>query len=99
MLLDVNAATVSTSAATEAAISAGVAATTAAAATALTGALPMGADLDSAAFAAALNAAGAAYVGTAGDHLLNRGEFAGSQGIAAATYTAADVVSNSALAL
>jgi len=99
MVLDVNAATVSASAATESAISAGVAATTAAAAAALTGVLPMGADLDSAAFAAALNAAGATYVGTAADHLAGRVEFAGSQGIAAATYTATDVVNNAALAL
>ena len=99
MVLDINSATVSASAATEAAISAGVAATTAAAAAALTGALPMGADLDSAAFAAALNAAGAMYVGTAGDHLVNRGEFAGSQGVAAATYTASDIANNAALAL
>ena len=99
MVLDVNAATVSASAATEAALSAGVVATTAAAAAALTGVLPMGADLDSAAFAAALNAAGATYVGSAADQLTSRGEFAGSQGIAAATYTASDVVNNAALAL
>lgn len=99
MVLDVNSATVSASAAAETAISAGVAATTAAAATALTGVLPMGADLDSAAFAAALNAAGATYVGTAADHLVSRGEFAGAQGVAAATYTAADVANNAALAL
>jgi hypothetical protein len=99
MVLDVNSATVSASAATEAAVSAGVAATTAAAAAALTGVLPMGADLDSAAFAAALNAAGATYVGTAADHLTSRGEFAGSQGIAAVTYTASDIVNNAALAL
>ena len=65
----------------------------------LTGALPMGADLDSAQFAAALNAAGASYVGVAGGHMANREMFAGAQQIAAATYAATDVVNNAALSL
>ena len=59
----------------------------------------MGADLDSAQFAAALNAAGAAYVVTAGGQLANRELFAGAQDIAAATYTAADAINNTALSL
>ena len=99
MTLDVNSATVATSAATETGISAEMAAATSVAAAALTTVLPMGADLDSVAFAAALNAAGAAYIGTATEHLTNRGVFAGSQDLAAATYTAADVVNNIALSL
>lgn len=99
MTLDVNSATVATSAATETGISVEMAAATSVAAAALTTVLPMGADLDSVAFAAALNAAGAAYIGTATEHLTTRGVFAGSQDLAAATYTAADVVNNIALSL
>lgn len=99
MTLDVTPTTVAASAATETGISGEMAAATSAAAVALTAVLPMGADLDSAAFAAALNAAGAAYIGTATEHLTNRGVFAGSQDLAAATYTAAEVVNNIALSL
>lgn len=99
MNLDVNSAVVAASAATETGISAEMAAATSVAAAALTTVLPMGADLDSVAFAAALNAAGAAYIGTATEHLTRRGMFAGSQDVAAATYTAADVVNNTALSL
>lgn len=99
MVLDVNAAAIGTSAATENGISAQLGAATAAAAEALTGVMPMGADLDSVEFAAALNAAGAAYLGTASEHLANRGLFADSQNLAAATYTATDVISNTALGL
>ena len=99
MVLNVNSAVIATSAATEAGISAGMAAATSAAAAALTAVLPMGTDLDSVEFAAALNAAGAAYIGAASEHLTNRGLFAGAQDVAAATYTAADVVNNTALSL
>ena len=99
MVLNVNAATVSTSAASETGISAEMGAATSAASAALVGVLPMGADLDSAQFAAALNAAGASYIGTATEHLANRGMFAGAQDLAAATYTATDVINNAALGL
>jgi len=99
MVLDVSAATVENSAATEGAISAEIGAASAAASAALTGVLPMGADLDSVAFAAALNAVGATYLGTAAEHLVNRGAFAEAQGLAAATYTATDAINNTALAL
>ena len=99
MTLNVNSASVAASAATETGISAEMATATSVAATALTAVLPMGADLDSVAFAAALNAAGAAYIGTATEHLTRRGMFAGSQDVAAATYTAADVINNAALSL
>ncbi len=66
MVLNVNAASVSTSAATENGISAEM---------------------------------GASYVGTASEHLANRGMFAGSQELAAATYTATDILNNTALGL
>lgn len=99
MEFNVDSAIIAASAATETGISAEMAAATSTAAAALTMAMPMGADLDSAAFAAAVNAAGAAYIGTATEHLTNRGLFAGSQDLAAATYTAADIVNNTALSL
>lgn len=99
MILDVNATAVSASGTAETGIAAEFGAATAAAAAALLGALPMGLDLDSIQFAEALNAAGAAYLGTAGEHLANRGLFAGAQNLAAATYTATDIADNIALAL
>lgn len=99
MRLNVNSATIGVSAATESGIGAGLAAATSAAAAVLTSALPMGADLDSAQFAAALNAAGAVYVGTAAEHLAHREMFAGAQNIAAATYTVTDAINNTALSL
>ncbi len=99
MVLNVNSATVAASAAAEGGVSAEIASATAAAAAALTTVMPMGADLDSVEFAAALNAAGATYIGTAGEHLANRGMFAGSQDLAAVTYTVTDAINNTALAL
>ena len=99
VVLNVNSPIIAASAATEASISAGMASATSAAAAALTAVLPMGTDLDSVEFAAALNAAGAAYIGAATEHLTSRGMFAGAQDVAAATYTAADVVNNTALSL
>lgn len=99
MVLNISAATIGASAATESGISAGMAAATSAAAVVLTGALPMGADLDSAQFAAALNAAGVSYVGAAGEHLTNRELFAGAETTAAATYTVTDAINNTALSL
>ena len=99
MIFNVSAATVSASAATEAALGAALVSTTAAVAEPLTAALPMGADLDSVGFAAALNTAGAAFIAAASDHSMDRQLFAGDQQIAAATYTATDVINNAALAL
>lgn len=99
MNLDINTGVVGASAATETAISAEIGAAAAAAAAALTSVVPMGADLDSAEFAAALNAAGAAYIGTAGEHIASRGQFAGTQSLAAVTYAANDVLNNTALSL
>jgi hypothetical protein len=99
MVLNVDPATVGASAAAEEGVSAAIAASSAAAAAALTTVMPMGADLDSVEFAAALNAAGASYVGAAGEHAANRSEFAGAQGLAAATYTATEAVRDAALSL
>lgn len=99
MILNVEAASVAASAATETTISTEIAAVTSAAAVAITTVLPMGADLDSIAFAAALNAAGASYLGAAGEHVANRTIFASAQDLAAATYTVTDVISNASLAL
>lgn len=99
MVLNVNAATIGASAATEGTVAAEIEAGAAAATAALTTVMPMGADLDSVEFAAALNAAGAAYIGTAGEHAANRGMFAGSQEIAATTYTVTEAINDAALGL
>lgn len=99
MILDVNAAAIAASAATESGISAEIGTATAVAAVALTAVLPMGADLDSIGFAAALNAAGASYIGTASEHVAERNEFAGAENVAGATYVATDVINNASLAL
>jgi hypothetical protein len=80
------------SAAAETGISEEMAATTAAGAAALTGAIPMAPDADSAEFAAALNAAGAAYLATAAEHVGQRGAFAGAQGLASVTHTAVEAI-------
>jgi len=80
------------SAAAEAGISEEMAATTAAGAAALTGALPMAADADSIQFAAALNAAGTAYLASATEHVAQRAGFSGAQGMAAGTTTAVEAI-------
>lgn len=99
MVLNVNATVVGASAASESGVAAELAAATGAALAPLTAVLPMGADLDSLEFAAALNAAGASYVGAASEHIASRGMFAGAQGLAGATYTATDIIHNTTLAL
>lgn len=99
MFLNVSSTTVATSATTEISVGATITAAASAAAEPITAALPMGADLDSLEFAAALNAAGVAYIATASEHIANRDLFAGAQGAAAVTYTATDVIHNTALAL
>ncbi len=81
---------VATSAGTEASLSAETAAAAAAAAPALLGVMPMGADPDTIAFAAAMNACGGAYMGAATEHGVQRGLFSGAQGLAAATTTATE---------
>jgi PE family len=80
------------SAAAEAGIGEEMAATTAAGAAALTGVVPMALDEDSAQFATALNAAGAAYLATSTEHVGQRAAYSGVQGLASATATAVDAV-------
>lgn len=87
------------SAATEAGISEEMAATTAAGSAALTGVLPMAADADSIEFAAALNAAGAAYLATAAEHVGQRTAFSGAQGLSSSTAVAAEGFSAGAVGL
>lgn len=90
-MMDVQPAAVGLSSATEAGISASMAASASAASAALLGATPMGLDGDSAQFAAALNAAGAAYLATTAEHAGQRGAYAGAQSLASATVVAADI--------
>jgi hypothetical protein len=90
-------AAVDLSSLTEAGISAQMAATTAAGSAALTGVVPMAADADSAEFAEALNATGAAYLATAADHVGQRAAFAGAQTLTTGTYLAMDAIHGAAL--
>lgn len=99
MVFSVDPATVAASGVTEEGISAAIAAGSSAAAAAVTTVMPMGADLDSVAFAAAVNSAGAAYVGAAGANVAGRSEFAGAQGLASVTYAATEAVRDTALSL
>ena len=78
------------SAAAESAISAETEAAASAAAPALLGTTPMGADLDSAMFSAALNACGGSYLGVVSEHAAQRGLFAGTQGLASGVYGATE---------
>jgi hypothetical protein len=99
MVFNVDTATVGASAAAETGISAEVGAAAAAAAAPLLTVLPMGADLDSIEFAAALNAAGAAYLASAGEHMVNRGMFAGAQSLTAATSAATEAIRDTELTI
>lgn len=99
MIFDVSPAIMNTSAVMEAGLSSTLSSTTAAVAAPLTTAMPMGTDLDSVQFATALNGAGAAFIGVASAHAVERQLFAATQEIAAATYVASDVVNDAALAL
>lgn len=85
-LLDVNTAAVDLSALTETILSGEMAASTAAGSAALTGAVSLAGDADSAAFAATLNAAGAAYLGVAAEHVSQRVAFAGGQSLSSISY-------------
>ena len=90
---------VNLSSAAEAGISEEMAATTGAGAAALTGVVPLAPDADSAEFAAALNAAGVAYLTTAGEHVGQRAAFSGAQGLASATSVATEAARAAASAL
>jgi hypothetical protein len=85
-LLDVNTAAVDMSALTETVLSGEMAAGTAAGSAALSGVVPLASDADSVAFAAALNAAGSAYLGAAAEHVGQRVAFAGGQGVSSLSY-------------
>jgi hypothetical protein len=80
------------SSAAEAGISQDMAATTSAGAAALTGVIPMALDEDSAQFAVALNAAGAAYVATATEHVGQRTAYSGAQSLASTTTGAVEAI-------
>lgn len=98
-ILDVSTAAIDASALTEAVITGEMAATTAAGAAALVGTVPMAADMDSAAFAAALNDAGAAYLGVSAEHVGQRLGLAGAQDFASVGYLVNELLSSAALAL
>jgi hypothetical protein len=80
------------SGATEAGISATQAASAAASAPALLGVLSMAGDVTSIAFAEALRATGAAYVGSMMEHSGQRGLFAGVQGLMGTTFEATEAI-------
>ncbi|AQT82228.1 PE family protein [Mycolicibacterium litorale] len=90
---------IAASSATEAGVSAELGAGTAAASAALVGVTPMAVDADSAQFAAALNAAGAAYVASAAEHVAQRGMYSGAQSLAGLTYDATEALRAAAAAL
>ena len=92
-------AAVDLSAAAEAGISEQMAATTAAGAAALTGVIPMATDADSIEFVAALNAAGAAYLATAAEHVGQRLAYSGAQSLASGTTVATEAANAAAAAL
>ena len=54
----------------------------------------MGADADSVQFAAALNAAGAAYLGATAEHTGQRVAYSGTQALSATTYRTVDALGN-----
>lgn len=99
MPLNVIPGAVGVSALTEAGISAEMAASSAAGAAALTGTTPMAQDADSIAFAAALNAAGNAYLAAIAEHVGQRISFSGAQDLAAGTYPAVDAINAGNLGL
>ena len=98
-LFDMVPGAVDLSAATEGAISEEMSASTAAGSAALVGTLPMAPDADSIEFAAALNAAGAAYLATAAEHAGQRTAFSGAQGLASTTASTVDALSAAATLL
>ncbi len=85
-LLDVNPAAVNLSSATEMAISGEMQASTAAGSAALTGTVPMVPTSDDAGLSAALNAAGAGYLGLVQEHLAQRTAYAGAQSLSSLSY-------------
>jgi hypothetical protein len=83
---------VGASAAIEAGLAAEMGAATTAGVPALVGVTPMGADADSAEFAAALNAVGAAYTAVTAEHAAQRALFSGAQSMAGTTAVATEAM-------
>jgi hypothetical protein len=98
-LLNISPAAVGLSSLTEMVISGEMGATTAAGAAALTGTRPMAPDADSAAFAAALNAAGAAYHAAVGEHVGQRAAYAGTQSLASVSFLLNELLSAATLTI
>lgn len=99
MVVSVQPEAVLASAGAESAISSETQAAASAAAPVLLGVTPMGADPDSAMFAAALNACGASYLGVVSEHAAQRGLFAGTQNLASGVYVATEAVRTAAIGL
>lgn len=83
----------------ESAIGVQTSAAVAAAAPMLLGVMPMGADPDSIAFSAALNACGGAFIGVAEEHAAQRGAMAGGQALSADISVATEVIRASKFSL
>lgn len=84
--LHLDPAVVGLSSVTEMAISGEMAASTAAGSAALTGTVPMVPTSDDAAFTAAMNSAGAGYLGLAQEHVAQRTAYAGAQNLSSLSY-------------
>jgi hypothetical protein len=93
-MMDVQPEGIDLSSVTEGSVSATMAASASAAAPMLLGATPMGLDGDSAQFAAALNAAGGAYLATTAEHAGQRTAYSATQGLSATTYRVTDAITN-----
>lgn len=98
-LIGVNTLAVNLSALTESVISGEMAASTAGGSAALIGTVPMAMDADSAAFAAALNSAGGAYLGMAAEHVGQRMAFSGAQSLSTVTYLLNELAGAAQMAL
>lgn len=82
------------SAVTEMVVSGEMAATNAAGAGALTGTVPMVPTADDAAFSAALNGAGAAYMGAVAQHVGQRTAYSAAQGLSSISYVMNELLSS-----
>lgn len=99
MTFSMEPAVVAASAGCESGLASVVGAGTAAGAPGLLGAAPMGADLDSLEFAAALDALGAAFVAAAAEHGISREMFSATQSTAVAMTVVSEAARAAAIAL
>lgn len=97
-IMDVSSEAVALSSVTETAITGEMAAGTAAGSAALTGTIPMVPTTDDAAFTAALNGAGAGYLGSAAQHVATRTSYAGAQNLSSLAYVLNEVLSSASIA-